>query len=152
LQDLQHHKCVLASFPIHEFDELKKLTLVWLTLWAWPWSQPIDKVKDYFGERIGFYFLFLQHYVTMLMWPALLGSVTYVVQVIGGTPENPLMPYFTVVMVLWSTFFVELWRRRQSQKSMMWGVVGYESEEQVMRVFPPPPLVPGAHGVIPPLF
>jgi hypothetical protein len=149
LQDLQHHKCVLASFPIHEFDELKKLTLVWLTLWAWPWSQPIDKVKDYFGERIGFYFLFLQHYVTMLMWPALLGSVTYVVQVIGGTPENPLMPYFTVVMVLWSTFFVELWRRRQSQKSMMWGVVGYESEEQVMRVFPPPP---GAHGFIPPLF
>ena len=67
----------------------------------------------------------------MLMWPAFLGSITYVVQVLGNTPENFLMPYFTVVMVVWSTFFVELWRRRQSQKAMMWGVVGYESEEQV---------------------
>ena len=130
LQDLQHHKCVLASFPIHEYDELKKLTLAWLTLWSWPWNQPIEKVKDYYGERIGFYFLFLQHYCTLLMWPALLGSVTYIVQVLGGGPENILMPFFTVLMVVWSTFFVELWRRRQGEKAMMWGVVGYEEEEQ----------------------
>ena len=41
IKDLAHHECVMAAFPIHEFDELKKLTLKWLTLFAWPWKQPI---------------------------------------------------------------------------------------------------------------
>ena len=77
IQDLTHRECVLAAFPIHEFVELRRLTLNWLTLWAFPWKQPIEQVKDYYGERIGFYFLYLQHYVTLLMWPALLGLVTY---------------------------------------------------------------------------
>jgi Calcium-activated chloride channel len=53
-----------------------------------------------------------------------------IVQVIGGAPENVLMPYFTVYMVIWSTFFIEFWRQRQAEKAMMWGVVGYEALEQ----------------------
>ena len=41
IKDLAHHECVMAAFPIHEFDELKKLTLKWLTLFTPPWDQPI---------------------------------------------------------------------------------------------------------------
>ncbi len=35
-------------------------------------------MKDYFGERIGMYFLFLQEYVTWLMPVAFTGAVTYI--------------------------------------------------------------------------
>jgi Calcium-activated chloride channel len=37
-----------------------------------------DDVKDYYGERIGIYFLYLQHYVTLLMVPAFFGLITYI--------------------------------------------------------------------------
>jgi len=46
-------KCALAQFPIHDYDELKALQRKWLILFQFPWNQPIDHVKDYFGERIG---------------------------------------------------------------------------------------------------
>jgi hypothetical protein len=36
-----------------------------------------DDVRNYFGEKIGFYFLYIQHYVTLLMLPALLGLITF---------------------------------------------------------------------------
>jgi hypothetical protein len=114
----------MAAFPIHEFDELKKLTLKWLTVGSYPWNQPIDEVKDYYGERIGIYFLYLQHYVTLLMWPAFFGSITYIIRVVYISPENFLMPYFAVFMTIWSTFFIEFWKRRQSTYAMKWGVTG----------------------------
>jgi hypothetical protein len=37
-----------------------------------------DEIKDYFGHRIGLYFLYLQHYVTLLIVPAFLGFITFV--------------------------------------------------------------------------
>lgn len=47
IKDLAHHECVMAAFPIHEFEELKKLTLKWLTLFSPPWKQPIGTYELY---------------------------------------------------------------------------------------------------------
>jgi hypothetical protein len=47
IKDLAHHECVMAAFPIHEFEELKKLTLKWLTLFSPPWKQPIGTYALY---------------------------------------------------------------------------------------------------------
>lgn len=91
-------KIILAAFPIHDFEELKTLQLKWLSLFAPPWQQPIgntlrfdisirlmyiyifgiDDIKNYFGERIGLYFYYIQHYVESLMIPAILGAVTFI--------------------------------------------------------------------------
>jgi anoctamin-10/anoctamin-7 len=87
-------------------------------------------VKDYFGEKVGLYFLFLQHYVTLLMWPALLGLITFIVQAISNSPENILMPYYATFVVVWSSFFMEFWKRRQSWASLRWGSTGFEDVEQ----------------------
>jgi len=130
LRELMLRKCLLAQFPIHDYDELKALQKKWLKLFEFPWSQPIDAVKDYFGERIGFYFFYLQHYVELLMIPALLGLVTYIVRAVYGKPENFLMPYYAVVVTIWSTFYLEFWKRKQATKSMEWGVTGFEDEEE----------------------
>ena len=35
----------------------------WLVFSLSPWRTPVDSIKDYFGEKVGLYFLFLGHYV-----------------------------------------------------------------------------------------
>lgn len=98
LGEMIDKKVILAAMPLHDYDDLKLLQRKWLKLFAYPWHQPIgtlrppylelgtlmyymvykDDVKDYFGERVGLYFLYLQHYVTLLIIPGILGLITYI--------------------------------------------------------------------------
>jgi len=126
---------VKGQFPIQNFEELNRLQVKWLTMWDYPWNQPIDMIRDYFGERIGFYFLYLGHYASLLMIPAILGAGVYVLKCYEARPESTLMPYYTVFMLIWSTFFIELWKQKQSTKALHWGMHGFESEEQDRPVF-----------------
>lgn len=36
----------------------------WLQYVRTPWNEPTDDIKNYFGEKIGLYFLWLGHYTT----------------------------------------------------------------------------------------
>ena len=130
VSDLLSKKVVLAGFPIHDFEELNALQNRWLSLCAPPWTQPIDAVKDYFGERIGLYFYFLQHYTELLITPAFFGCISYCYRAYEQKTESLLMPYFTCYMVIWSTFFLEFWKGKQSTIAMKWGVCGFEDEEE----------------------
>ena len=126
---------VKGQFPIQNFEELNRLQVRWLTMWDWPWNQPVDMVRDYFGERIGFYFLYLGHYAEMLLYPATLGAGVYILKCYEARPESTLMPYFTVCVVIWSTFFLEFWKQKQATKALAWGMVGFEAEEQDRPLF-----------------
>ena len=61
---------------------IKRMCTMWGTyskLMEWPIDeQPIDEVRDYFGERIALYFCFLGHYTSGLYPLALAGIATYV--------------------------------------------------------------------------
>jgi hypothetical protein len=95
--DLVNSKTILGAFPLHDFEELKTLQIKWLDFFSPPWKQPIgmyilqtgvdvdtdkvvfsDDIKNYFGERIGFYFYFLQHYVESMFFPAITGLISYI--------------------------------------------------------------------------
>ena len=113
-------KAVLAAFPLHDHDELKYLQKKWLVLFQYPWKQPIHDVRDYFGERIGMYFLYLQHYNTMLLFILPASITTYIVKVVYGTDENFLMPYFAGVMILWCIVFMEVRNTTLSTYSLIY--------------------------------
>lgn len=76
LSEMLVKKAVLAAFPIHDYDDLIRLQDKWL-VYAWPWHQPSDLIKDYFGERIGLYFEFLGFYTSALIIPAIFGIITF---------------------------------------------------------------------------
>ena len=134
-------KAVLAVYPLHDDDELLMLQSKWITAFAWPWNQPIERVKDYFGEKIALYFCWLGHYTTWLIGASVLGSITYVVVVLASlahesddvpyeaSPTNPV-PLFAFLMALWATFFLEYWKREEKRRAMMWGMVGFEDTEE----------------------
>jgi len=126
----------IGQFPIHNFDDLNRLQKRWLVLWQWPWNLPLDLIRDYFGERIGFYFLYLQHYTTMLLGPAVLGVVCEVLAVLGTktqvipmTVSEIAYMVYLCIMLFWSTIYVAIWKGKQSTLGMQWGMTGYEANE-----------------------
>ncbi|KAI5124246.1 hypothetical protein M0805_005095 [Coniferiporia weirii] len=101
----------------HKFNEL----------WIHSWTRlqigfgigkiELDKIKNQFGEAVALYFAFLSSYTHSLMYSAGLGIVFYVLR----------MPYsviYSLLLVLWSIIFVEVWRIRERELSMRWGTRG----------------------------
>lgn len=131
-----------GQFPIQNFDDLVALQKRWLVLWAWPGDQPLEEIRQYFGERIGFYFLYLQHYTSSLLPMAFLGLLTIVYNelITRWYPHHSTMYYLADIilaacMLIWSTLYVEFWKRLQTTTGMQWGMSGFEDSEQDRPLF-----------------
>ena len=133
-----------GQFPIQNFDDLVALQKRWLVLWAWPWEQPLESIREYFGERIGFYFLYLQHYTSSLLPMAFLGLLTILYnELIAEYTQYghySTMYYLADIilaacMLIWSTLYVEFWKRLQTTMGMQWGMSGFEDSEQDRPLF-----------------
>lgn len=70
--------CMIAFFPLHDYVELRALEEKWIRFFQFPWRQNVDLVKDYFGEKIGMYFLWLGHYTTWLMGASVVGFCAWI--------------------------------------------------------------------------
>lgn len=92
-----------AAFPLHDYRELDKIQRRWLKLLAWPWEQPFDLIKNYFGEKIGLYFLWLSHYTSWLLFPAIAGAIAYADVLYEGTNDATSIPIYAILVALWAT-------------------------------------------------
>ncbi|OWZ01329.1 hypothetical protein PHMEG_00027307, partial [Phytophthora megakarya] len=129
LSELLQDKCLVAAFPLHEADELKKLKQKWFSWKFAPWAQPLWDIKDYFGEKVGLYFAWLGHYTTWLIGPAIIGGLLFADVVIEDTADSVLVPYFGLFMALWAIFYYEYWKRYNSTLALEWGMSTFEEEE-----------------------
>jgi hypothetical protein len=128
--------CVDAYFPLHDLVELRELEKIWLLFFQAPWNQNVGAVKDYFGEKIGLYFLWIGHYTSWLAPAAFVGSLCWInVAIDDNSPDAPAMPYFAAFICIWSTLFLEYWKRKEKLYSMRWGMVGFEATEEVRPQF-----------------
>lgn len=131
---------ILDTFPLHNPDKLKDLSEAWYS--GNQLVQPLDSVNGYFGSSVAFYFSFLDFYTWSLLPPAILGlSITY----FSGEAEREMEESVSgsgvasveddsgqtvgghmiqaVFSMLWSTVFIELWKRRSSSLSYRWGTL-----------------------------
>ena len=92
------------------------------------------KIKDYFGEKIGRYFVFLGHYTEQAGVAAIIGVIVWLAACLTGGVNSPVIPFFCVVMSVWATVFLETWKRKQSRYAMEWGMVGIEEIEEERRL------------------
>ena len=65
----------IRLYPAHNSVELAKFSKTWV--FQTFKKQPLDDVKNYFGEEIGFYFTFLETYTTALIFPSVFGVVVF---------------------------------------------------------------------------
>ncbi|KAL5010642.1 hypothetical protein ScPMuIL_012947 [Solemya velum] len=80
-----------AAFPLHDgeyFSEHSILSMgkandrhllyeMWAKPTKWYKYQPLDQIRDYFGEKIGIYFVWLGYYTYMLFPAAIVGLVAF---------------------------------------------------------------------------
>ena len=125
---LEFENCLAGHFALHDMVELRILEEKWLHLCQLPWAMPINQVKDYYGEKIGFYFLWLSHYCSWLLGAAGMGLIAWSVTTAEDEADSSGMPYFAAAIAVWSGLLMEQWRRKQKRYAMEWGMVGFESE------------------------
>ena len=94
--------------------------------------QPLDEIRNYFGDHVALYFAWAGLYTAKLVAPAVLGCFTMAGNYFfdGGVEDNPLTLFYSIFLSLWSTAFLEAWTRRENELKFQWGSEGFETTER----------------------
>jgi len=131
INTLRHDGDLTDYFFLHENRKLLDMNKDWFRCFAS--GAHIDKVRDYFGERVAFYFLFMSFFNMMLIPAAIAGVFFWIFDLFFGTPDNFPDVLFMLFMGFWSIFFAHMWRRQAAQYAMKWGTLGLGLQEEQSR-------------------
>ena len=102
--------------------------------------QPLHFIANYYGEKMAFYYAWLLFYTSWLMIPAIPGIALFIYQMIllirqyrNNEPysvDNPWNCLYCLVMAVWSTVCVEVWKRRENEIAHMWNMKEQEKSEE----------------------
>ncbi|EPS38450.1 hypothetical protein H072_7796 [Dactylellina haptotyla CBS 200.50] len=105
---------VESVFGLHDHEFNKR----WLKDWSTKWligPEDLRVIRDRFGEKIAFYFAFIQWYFIALSVPAAIGLFSYLFLPAYSS-------FFAICNCLWSVLFVEYWKRQEVDLAVQWGV------------------------------
>lgn len=140
LNELQTTGSILGYFIPHHEPAKAELFQNWTLRWFKPpMKQPFEAIRRYFGVKIALYFVYLGHYTTWLVLPAICGVIAFIVQEISTydssleelkvSPLSITATLFGLIMVLWSTLYLENWKRTNAVVAMKWGTSDYHENE-----------------------
>ena len=140
-------KAFANCFPLHSAERDELLTewcsVLGFRIWPctkdgkrrrlWPdlglMQQPIEDVRDYFGEKIAFYFAWLEHYTQMLLWLMWASIIMEIIAATDQTAAAVTVPLYCLLVAVWTTMMAELWKRKNSELAYRWDVTDYEQDE-----------------------
>lgn len=109
-------KYVESIFPLHNHAFNRQ----WIKKWSSKYvlsEADVDQIREKFGEKVAFYFAFLQSYFTFLMFPAAFGFGAWLVL-------GQYSWLYALVNSLWSVVFFEYWKKKEVDLAVQWGVRG----------------------------
>jgi hypothetical protein len=128
---------IKACFPLHDEYEGELLKKQWFNIRKRIWLQDLFPLKEYFGEKIGLYFRFVQHYTHWLLILALLGIPLQLYEFIADDYSVPFLPIFSFLVAIWNVMMLEHWKRSEKKIALKWGSVGFEATETSRSEFRP---------------
>ena len=91
---------------------------------------------------MSFYFAWLLFYTSWLMLPALPGIALFIYQMVNLydqsqngrklTLDNPYNCLYCLILAVWSTVFIEMWKRRESEIAHMWNMKDFQDVDAEM--------------------
>ncbi|XP_048733294.2 anoctamin-8-like isoform X2 [Ostrea edulis] len=124
---LESKKIISQVFPLHCKKSIEELRKTWVQ--AFFSSQPLDKIKDYFGVKIALYFAYLGHYTLALCLPAFVGLGIWIMQWQADQEwDDELFIAFALFNAFWATLYLELWKRRSCKLAYQWATLDSQKE------------------------
>mmetsp|Transcript_45801 Transcript_45801/g.110246 ORF Transcript_45801/g.110246 Transcript_45801/m.110246 type:complete len:687 (+) Transcript_45801:245-2305(+) len=121
---------ILAYFYLHYDRSRLKLLENWVISYLSP--QPLEDIRDYFGEKIALFYTWVGFYNTMLWFPAIVGTLLSTTKVYFGTSDTPWVSMYGILLTLWTVLVCHLWKRLEAQRRYEWDTLEFE-EQEVMR-------------------
>lgn len=107
-------KNVQSIFALHDPKENKE----WIKDWSgktFLTPKDLDVLRDRLGEKVAYYFAFLQSYFAFLLFPAAFGLCSWALL-------GHYSAVYGIVNSLWCVVFVEWWKRQERDLALRWGV------------------------------
>jgi len=137
LDQLIEDQVIMQWFRMHNRGTRDFLVQRWALQWRT--MQPIEAIREYCGEKITLYFVFLGYYTTMLWIPAMCGIVMTISQVFShfttGSMDNPWVPLYCCFICVWAVVFISGWRRVERTYQYEWDTLTFEDEEEDRSLF-----------------
>ncbi|XP_033742863.1 anoctamin-4-like isoform X2 [Pecten maximus] len=163
----EHKEELIKNFNIED-DPREGLDQRWTSLYKY---QPLMKIRNYFGEKIAFYFAWCGLLITSLWVPMLLGFAIFLyglylsitgksttspkygttmttlapnttaapeevsslaamaLNIIKSSFDNEVTPFFALIICVWGTLFLELWKQKSARCAYLWDVQEFEANE-----------------------
>ena len=91
-----------------------------------------------FGEGIGFFFVWISHYIYWLIFPAILGLSLHILllsnKFIGkNNYELEASLVFTAIIVLWGNYYVISWKKINEFYSHIWGINDFKMKKDIKK-------------------
>ena len=139
LEDLLETKVLTQIVPVHEIEgRLEELERIWVKApFTLRVAQPLDKIRDYYGERIAIYYAFVEELTNALAYPAVVGVLLFIVSLVWfeGSNDNPFTPFYSFQILVWITYFCKMWRRTEAVHAVRWNVSDFRETERPRHEF-----------------
>lgn len=129
LNQMVYKKKILGFFPLHDpfvTSQIRERLMKWE---IWPWMFPFEDFRNYFGEKITLFQVFMGHYSRWLIYPSIIGVIFQIVVWSTGDYSSPVLPFYSLVITIWCIFMLEYWKREERLTAMRWGMTEYEDNE-----------------------
>ena len=110
-------------------------------------------VRNFFGEEIAYYFLWLTNYIKWLVFPSILGiifEVAYKKVNKNEAAHNPILSLISCgFFILWGKAFIYQWQQKEQLYNYIWGTENYKKVQLFQESFVPDgyiPLLIGAYA------
>ena len=100
-------------------------------------TKKINKIFcNIFGEGIGFFFVWISHYIYWFIFPSILGLILHIFLISnkyseGKNYELEVSLIFTAIIVLWGNYYVISWKKINEFYSYIWGIKNFEMEKDI---------------------
>ncbi|KAJ6246988.1 ngep-related [Anaeramoeba flamelloides] len=126
---LAQQKIISGFWSTHDYEEFDSLIKKWS--FSWKTTQPLDEVRDYFGERVAFYFAYLGYYTKWLILSSIVGFFLAIGNMSTTKNDNVFHTMWSIFIVFWITLFCEFWKRRENWLAYHFGTLNFwEDEDQ----------------------
>ena len=109
----------------------------------------INLIRNYYGESIAYYYIWLEHYIQWLLFPGIVGIIVsffiYLEKPFNNKPikESSITPLdiflmcFSVVIIVWATLFLKTWSKKEKKYSFIFGTEDFKTSEPDSELFNP---------------